>query len=130
MSLIDLKKSKGSKVNKTKFTIDEFIADADNYAKGEPEIVNGDNHLNLNLKFNLKQMKDQKHVESEAYAKVERKPFRHATFTLSEDSITKLQALATDTQLAKSHIIRILIEEFCNEVQPINLHKLTGSKVD
>ena len=39
MSLTDLKKGKGDKAKKKKFTIDEFISDAENYAKGTPKIV-------------------------------------------------------------------------------------------
>ena len=38
MSLIDLKKSKDGPKKKKKFTVDEFIADAEDYAKGQPKI--------------------------------------------------------------------------------------------
>ncbi len=39
MSLADLKKSNSNNGKKKKFTVDEFIDDAENYAKGMPEIV-------------------------------------------------------------------------------------------
>ncbi len=39
MSLSDLKKAKDDKKKKKAFTVDEFIADAENYAKGAPELV-------------------------------------------------------------------------------------------
>ena len=44
MSLIDLKKGNKSKGKKKKFTVDEFISDADNYAKGKPKVVNNVEH--------------------------------------------------------------------------------------
>ena len=39
MSLSDLKKGNQKKVKKKDFTVDEFIADATNYAKGKPKVV-------------------------------------------------------------------------------------------
>ncbi|MFT6208993.1 MAG: hypothetical protein ACJA0T_002918 [Colwellia sp.] len=43
MSLTDLKKTIKAKKKKREFTVDEFIADAENYALAHPEIVNNDN---------------------------------------------------------------------------------------
>jgi len=132
MSLTDLKKSTDGRGKKRKFTVDEFISDADNYAKGAPEIVSGVNYNELNLTqavLATKQYVKQKteNVDSE---RKENKPFRHATFTLSEEAIDQLQDLAIDTKLAKSHILRILIDELCNKDQQAKLHKLLGSKID
>jgi hypothetical protein len=133
MSLTDLKKSMDDgKGKKRKFTVDEFISDADNYAKGAPEIVSGVNYNELNLTqavLATKQYVKQKN-ESLEDVKKDSKPFRHATFTLSEDAIAQLQDLAINTKLAKSHIIRILIDELCNKDQQAKLHKLLGSKID
>ena len=39
MSLTDLKKGKGKTVKKKNFTVDEFISDAEDYAKGQPKLV-------------------------------------------------------------------------------------------
>ena len=132
MSLTDLKKSMDGGGKKRKFTVDEFISDADNYAKGAPEIVSGVNYYELNLTqavLATKQYVKQKN-ENDAKSSKENQPFRHATFTLSEEAIAQLQDLAIDTKLAKSHILRILIDELCNKDQQAKLHKLLGSKID
>jgi hypothetical protein len=130
MSLSDLKKSKDDKPKKRVFTVDEFIGDAENYAKGSPEIVSGDRSEPLSLKEALiaaKQFDVTK--RSERRKQKEAKPFRHATFTLSEEAIAQLQELAVDSNLAKSHIIRILIDELCNKEQKDKLNKLLDSEV-
>lgn len=49
MSLSDLKKSTQAKTKQKNFTVDEFIADAENYAKGHPEIVKRGEQQTLNL---------------------------------------------------------------------------------
>ena len=64
-----------------------------------------------------------KFIEQKKIAGSQGKPFRRATFTLSEAAIEQLQELAIDTQLAKSHIIRILIDELCNKDQKEKLRK-------
>ena len=127
MSLIDLKKSNDGKIRKKKFTIDEFIDDADNYARGGPEIVSRDSDKKLNLEKVLTASK--KHVEHKQNDNHQKQTFRHATFTLSEDTIEQLKALAIDSQLAKSHIIRILIDDLCNKDKQAKLQKLLGSNV-
>lgn len=127
MSLADLKKSSdGSKKKKT-FTVDEFIADAENYAKGKPKIVSSDKD-EMSLQEAILAAK--KYVDDKEKAKKNHhRRFRHATFTLSEMAIEQLQELAIDTKLAKSHIIRILIDELCNKDQQEKLKKLLDSKV-
>lgn len=131
MSLTDLKKSKDDKPRKKAFTVDEFISDAENYAKGTPEIVSEGKNQTLDLKEALaaaKQFEVKK--RNERRNNKENKPFRHATFTLSEEAIAQLQELAKDSQLAKSHIIRILIDELCNKEQQEKLTKLLDSNID
>lgn len=136
MSLSDLKKSTEGSKKKKKFTIDEFISDAENYAKGAPLIVSNETKSNMNLTQAV--LAAQQYVVDKKKAQIERaknkekdnKPFRHATFTLSEDAINQLQDLAIDTKLAKSHILRILIDELCSKDQQAKLHKLLGSKID
>ncbi|MBL4940575.1 MAG: hypothetical protein JKY81_02795 [Colwellia sp.] len=132
MSLTDLKKSKDrshSKENvKEQFTIDEFIADADNYAKGSPQIVSNENHGKMNLKQAIHDAKLL--IERRKTEHVQSKPFRRATFTLSENTITQLQHLSEGTDLAKSHIIRILIDELSNKEQEDQIRKLFESDVD
>lgn len=131
MSLTDLKKSKDrpqSKENvKEHFTIDEFIADADNYAKGAPQIVSNENHGKMNLKQAIHDAK--RLIERKKSADAESKPFRRATFTLSENTIEQLQQLSEGTDLAKSHIIRILIDELSSKEQEDQIKKLFESDV-
>ena len=57
------------------------------------------------------------------------KPFRRATFTLSEEAIEQLQGLSQGSDLAKSHILRILIDELCNKEQNEQLKKLLQSGI-
>jgi len=132
MSLSDLKKSDKDRGKKKAFTVDEFIADAENYAKGAPEIVSGEKSQTLDLKeaiaaakqFEVKQRAERRDKNAG------NKPFRHATFTLSEQAIEQLQELASDSNLAKSRIIRILIDELCNKEQQDKINKLLDSDID
>jgi hypothetical protein len=132
MSLTDLKKTKDrshSKENvKEQFTIDEFIADADNYAKGSPQLVSNENHGKMNLKQAIHDAKLL--IERKKTASTQGKPFRRATFTLSENTIEQLQKLSEDADLAKSHILRILIDELSSKEQEEQIKKLFESDVD
>ncbi|SEL50837.1 plasmid segregation centromere-binding protein ParG [Colwellia chukchiensis] len=128
MSLSDLKKSKDGPKKKKNFTVDEFIADAENYAKGQPKIVSRE-HDELTLQQAVVAAKAYADKKKASRAEAGRR-FRPATFTLSEEAISQLQALAQDTQLAKSHIIRILIDELCNKDQKEKLTKLLDSDID
>jgi len=127
MSLRDLKKSKDGPKKRKKFTVDEFIADAENYAQGQPKIVSRE-HDELSLQQAVLAAKELVARKEENKAEGGRR-FRPATFTLSETAINQLQELALDTQLAKSHIIRILIDELCNKEQKEKLRKLLDSKI-
>ncbi|WP_019029298.1 hypothetical protein [Colwellia piezophila] len=144
MSLTDLKKGKDSKEKKKNFTIDEFISDAENYAKGAPEIVSElhghektDHKLSLKQAINeAKRYVEMTEIEHQQIAQVKvgvsarlDKPFRRATFTLSEEAIAQLQDLSEGTDLAKSHILRILIDELCNKEQNEQLKKLLQSRI-
>lgn len=145
MSLTDLKKGAKGKTKKKNFTIDEFISDAEDYAKGAPKIVSElTNDEKKGKKLSLKQaiseakryvkmteIEHQKAAEVKAGVKGKvDKPFRRATFTLSEEAIHQLQDLSEGTDLAKSHILRILIDELCNKEQNEQLKKLLKSKID
>lgn len=126
MSLSDLKKTTQGKEKKKDFTVDEFIADAENYALGHPEIVNSAETKNVCIEQAILAAKQ--HLANKNTN--ESKPFRHATFTLSEQAIGQLQNLAKETKLAKSHIIRILINELCDEEQHDKLKKLLESGIN
>lgn len=125
MSLIDLKKSHGQRPKKQSFTVDEFISDAENYAKGTAEIVSKDSK---NLTMEQALLLAKQHLN--ASRKADHKPFRRATFTLSEEAIEQLTHLSQGSDLAKSHIIRILINELCNKDQRERLQKLLDSHVN
>jgi hypothetical protein len=144
MSLTDLKKGKDSKSRRKNFTIDEFISDAEDYAKGAPKIVSKlTNNEQVSQKLNLKQaiseakryvemteIEHQQAAEVIAGVRVRTdKPFRRATFTLSEEAIGQLHDLSKGSDLAKSHILRILIDELCNKEQNEQLKKLLQSRI-
>ncbi|MGL1957668.1 MAG: hypothetical protein OCD00_10170 [Colwellia sp.] len=131
MSLTDLKKTKDGKAKKKIFTIDEFIADAENYAQGTPQIVSKDAKTKLTLKqaiLEAKRLYEEKKSDKNP-KEHDHKKFRRATFTLSEDAIDQLRTLSLGSDLAKSHILRILIDELCNKEQHEQLKKLLDSKI-
>jgi len=130
MSLTDLKKSKSNKTKKKTFTVDEFISDAENYAKGQPDIVKrGGQELPKQLDLKQAVAIAEQQVADKAKAKEANRPFRHATFTLSEDAIAQLNELAKDSKLAKSHIVRILIDAIANKDQKTQLLELLKSNI-
>ena len=85
MSLIDLKKSKNAPKKKKQFTVDEFIADADNYAQGKAKIVSAE-QKNLTLQKAILAAKKKAANKQNNKGESGRR-FRHATFTLSESTI-------------------------------------------
>lgn len=131
MSFRDLKqKNKNTSLQKT-LTADEFIADAEKYAQGEEALV-GHKVNNLSLQDAIDSAKAQIKEDSRQASKEKgeaSKPFRHATFTLSEEAIAQLNHLAKESKLAKSHILRILIDELCHVEPSEKLTKLLGSKI-
>ncbi len=107
--------------------IDDFINDASRYAIGEEQrspITNKIIELNANKNLlatgSLNQSAATPHSSPEDIflqqniKKVIKgdAPFRKATFTLSESAIAHLAALADDGDVAKSKLIRFLIEHF------------------
>jgi hypothetical protein len=98
MSLTDLKRKK-QKTERPKLSVDDFIEDADNYAFGKPSVLDPNE-----AKSPAKQKKGLDKASSKSY--------RHATFTLTENSISQLDALSKQTKMAKSKLLRILIDEF------------------
>lgn len=130
MSLTDLKKGKGKAVKRKNFTVDEFISDAEDYAKGQPKLVKeGKIAPKSGLSLEQAIVAAEQQVLAKSKTKEGNRPFRHATFTLSEDAIAQLNALAKTSNLAKSHIIRILIEQLASQDQRQQLALLLGSKI-
>lgn len=131
MSFRDLKKKESKSSPKKQVSIEDFIEDANTYAKGEPAIVGPEDKVNMSLEQALEATKlqlHQKHTHNTSNATTH-KPFRHATFTLSEEAITQLNVLAKESKLAKSHILRILIDELCHVDPDEKLSTLLGSKI-
>ncbi|MFC3092766.1 ribbon-helix-helix domain-containing protein [Alteromonas sediminis] len=91
MSLTDLKKKQGSK-QKPKLSVDEFINDAEAYARGKSVIES---------------------AQQESHG--HHRNFKLATFTLSPSSIEQLNVLAKKSGIAKSRLIRIMIEKYFHE---------------
>ena len=91
MALTDLKRN-STRSNKRAFTVEEFIADAENYAMGVPKIVS----------VRLAPEEDSANLLSQG-------PMRHATFTLSAEAIEALNNLSKETGVSKSKLIRQLI---------------------
>jgi len=89
MSLTDLKKPADKAKPKSKpdkVSVDDFIEGANAYAKGKTELTERESK------------------------KAQVRNFKKATFTLSPDNIQQLTALSHQTGMAKSKIIRNLIE--------------------
>ncbi len=111
MSLADLKKQSSSQTQRS-FSIDEFIDDATNYAMGKPEIVSA--RYQKESKKICKALND-------VVKKDKKASFKHATFTLTDDIITQLNDLSEQTNIPKSRLLRILVNQFYNEQNPVEL---------
>ena len=103
MGLADLKK-KHNLHHQKKFTIDEFIEDADFYAKGKPKVVS----LELSL---------HRDEALTAHAFIERgehlKPsYKKATFSLSTAAIDELGNLTQQDGMNKSLLFRLFTHYF------------------
>lgn len=95
MSLLDLKKD-CTPSRAVQCTVDEFIDNAQNYARGFDNVY-------------LSNPKAADEVN--AGTPVVKQPFRKATFTLSESCIDTLTEQSQQTGCAKSHLMRMLIHQ-------------------
>ncbi|GGI96754.1 replication protein RepA [Shewanella hanedai] len=98
MSLTDLKRRK-KKSPRDSISVDDFIEDANNYAFGQQSAVS-------------RNKKKLKQAQLNGLDKHSTKIFKHATFSLTEDAIIVLDDLATQSKIAKSRLLRILIHDF------------------
>ena len=121
MSLADLKKQSIAKT-RCSFTVDEFIDDATNYSIGDPQIVSAD----IQAQTELLSRKIAESAKTDPIEANSDKPFKHATFTLSEGIIEQLNELADSTNIPKSRLLRILVNNFYFQDNP---NKLLLSKV-
>ncbi|MCW0506221.1 CopG family transcriptional regulator [Aeromonas piscicola] len=103
MGLADLKK-KHNLHHQKKFTIDEFIEDADFYAKGKPKVVSLE--LNLHREEALTALA---FIESGEYLKPS---YKKATFSLSTAAIDELGSLTQQDGMNKSLLLRLFTHYF------------------
>lgn len=106
MGLADLKKNstQSNTAREMQLSLDAFIDEASLYAMGLSSAQTANNVVDMSAHLKIAQP---------VTAKVIRKghePFRKATFTLSESAIAHLAELASDCDVAKSKLIRFLIE--------------------
>ena len=105
MSLTDLKKHKGKKQQKKQFTVDEFIEDANNYAKGAPKIVSNPQNHGMSVEQAIEEGDKRKQAQKKLHVK-------HATFTLTPEAISQLEQLAKQCKISKSRLIRMMINKY------------------
>ncbi|MCL1141766.1 CopG family transcriptional regulator [Shewanella gaetbuli] len=111
MGLADLKKNATSCDNQfsKQMSVDEFIETASLYALGKThEFDNANNGTNV-VDF-INRLSKQK-AEANIAVEQSNAPFRRATFTLSEQAISQLGQFSQQSKLAKSKLIRHLINE-------------------
>ncbi|BCV66132.1 replication protein RepA [Shewanella carassii] len=113
MSLTDLKRKK-IKPKAKKVSVDDFIEDANNYAHGKPSKLAGS-------------------TSSKSGAGLDKKStrlYRHATFTLTEVSISQLDSIARKTGIAKSRLLRIFIRDFHNLSEKAQTEMIARDEAD
>ncbi|GIU09657.1 MULTISPECIES: CopG family transcriptional regulator [unclassified Shewanella] len=101
--------------------IDDFINDASRYASGQ-EVLASNKHKVIDLESQKARFQPEyrSHLlnsqQSETVLTVKKGncPVRKATFTLTESAIAHLATLADDCDVAKSKLIRFLIEHHFN----------------
>ncbi len=112
MALQDLKKPASADKQKRKsLTAEEFIDQASLYATGLPidKATNKDNVFDF---ITGKPIFAVIGKISEKKKETDKTAFKNATFSLSLKAIKQLNTLSRETGLAKSHILRVLINEF------------------
>lgn len=106
MGLADLKKTHAG-VNKTEFTVDEFIEDALFYANGNPKVISMDRAASARRGCETEVLSQEDAIHN-------REPFKRATFTLSEEAIGTLNQYAQFTELSKSRLVRLFVHYVSN----------------
>lgn len=120
MSFLDLKKT-SNRSKKRDFSIEEFISDSENYAKGTPQLVSAEHRGNeAEVAAAIKGAGKKAKKKSE---------FRRVTFTLTEKAITQLTELSQQTGIPKSKLIRILVDDFVHKSQNDQEDKLHQTDV-
>ncbi len=130
MPLLDLKKKTQSDklVLTKKVSAEEFIDQASRYAMGmaENRYAGNDNVVDINL--HRPQFVMLGRVTKSADEK-QPDPFRNATFSLSLSASDQLIELASETAIAKSRILRILIEQHFNKPKKVRSQLLNCAEL-
>ncbi|MGS0681807.1 CopG family transcriptional regulator [Shewanella sp. 125m-7] len=101
--------------------IDDFINDASRYASGQEVLATSQSKV-IDLERQKARFQPEfrsnllctQHAETVLTVKKGNCPVRKATFTLTESAIAHLATLADDCDIAKSKLIRFLIEHHFN----------------
>jgi len=109
MGLFNLKRKPEVELKPTMCSVDTFIEDADAYAAGFPRVII---ELNANKVPDRRQQDRNTEMATQDPVDLE---FKHATFTLTAQSIDNLAVLAKRDQFNKSKLIRILLENHINK---------------
>ncbi|ABZ75923.1 transcriptional regulator, CopG family [Shewanella halifaxensis HAW-EB4] len=102
--------------------IDDFINDASRYASGQEVLATNQSKVidlerqkaRFQPEFRSNLLSNQQAEETVLTVKKGNGPVRKATFTLTESAIAHLATLANDCDVAKSKLIRFLIEHHFN----------------
>lgn len=131
MTLQDLKKQAfANKRKQLKITPDEFINQASLYALGisGQQVSDYDNVIDFATGkpiFVMLGRVDDKGTENKTSEKAR---FKNATFSLSHHAIVQLNKLSHETGLAKSHVLRVLINEYYELPKDERKKIINGSK--
>jgi len=124
MGLADLKKSStqsdsdaNARTRKLQMSLDEFIDDATTYAAGfssndkaMAEVIELASHFSVPESQPFSEVDSRNEPQQVKKVLKGSEPYRKATFTLSESAISHLAELASGCDVAKSKLIRFLIE--------------------
>ena len=127
MALQDLKKPAfAGKQKRQQLTTEEFIEQASLYSMGLPssQASNNDNVIDFltgKPTFTMlgRRSEAKSSIKKNSKKKAQKQAFKNATFSLSHEAIQQLNYLSADTKLAKSRILRILIDECQSEPEKI-----------
>ncbi|WP_076542671.1 hypothetical protein [Shewanella sp. UCD-KL21] len=113
MGLADLKKTVTpcSTPFLPQMSVDDFIEAANLYAMGKPQQSSACKNADTNQKAMQQLWELTTQAEANEPINEKPKPFRRATFTLSEAAIEQLTSLSQSSQTAKSKLIRLLIKK-------------------
>lgn len=102
MALADLKKTCGSQFKPRVVGLDDFIEDANHYARGLPSSTSNSTSNGMSNSTVC-------HLQTVPGLALKRQGMKRATFTLTESVQQELAQLSAETGIAKSKLLRILV---------------------